>query len=111
MTQHAPAGISDPTWHAVASDAKAEAVQLLAHLIADRRMLESRQIEYGLADPIVEVTGCSAIDRAIADVRAMIEGVDRALLERDDEGEALPAVIARLGFDVPVTARPIPVSS
>lgn len=54
-----------------------QADALLAKLIKDRAMCEQRLAEKGQADPIKVVTGRSAIDKAIAETRAVIRNVDK----------------------------------
>ena len=54
-----------------------QADALLAKLIKDRAMCEQRLAEKGQADPIKVVTGRSAIDKAIAETRAVIDNVDK----------------------------------
>ncbi len=54
-----------------------QADALLARLIKDRAMCEQRLAEKGQSDPIKVVTGQSAIDKAIAETRAVIRNVDK----------------------------------
>ncbi len=54
-----------------------QADALLAKLIKDKAMCEQRLAEKGQADPIKVVTGRSAIDKAIAETRAVIRNVDK----------------------------------
>lgn len=54
-----------------------QADALLAKLIKDRAMCEQRLAERGQNDPIKVVTGRSAIDKAIAETRAVIRNVDK----------------------------------
>ena len=53
-----------------------QADALLVKLIKDRAMCEKRLAEKGQTDPIKIVTGQSAIDKAIAETRAVIRNVD-----------------------------------
>lgn len=53
-----------------------QADALLARLIKDRAMCEQRLAEKGQSDPIKVVTGRSAIDKAIAETRAVIRNVN-----------------------------------
>ena len=50
---------------------------MLVKLIRDRAISEQRLAEKGQSDPIKVVTGRSAIDKAIAETRAVIDNVDK----------------------------------
>jgi hypothetical protein len=64
------------TAEADASAAREEALMLLRRLEADRAESEARLVELGRTDPIKDVTGKSALDRAIDEARAMVAALD-----------------------------------
>lgn len=59
---------------------------VLQKLLDDRACCEDVLSQRGRVDPIRTVTGRSSIDQAIADTRAMIDGLDRLLAEQGHAG-------------------------
>ena len=70
-----------PTRIEAAVRARQEADRLLHCLLHDRVAIEHRSAEAGRVDPLKELTGNSAMDRAIESTRAMIEEVDAFLAD------------------------------
>ena len=67
---------------------RAQAGDLLQRLIDARRLSEERSAENGRRDPMKSVTGRSALDKAIAAVRIMIDDMDELLSRSDQSLEA-----------------------
>ncbi len=69
---------SHEQWCHVRDAARSEAEAVLRQVANDQAAINARHAELGLNDPIVEVTGMSALDHAIASVRTLIENLDTA---------------------------------
>jgi hypothetical protein len=70
----------------LAAHTREQAGALLERLLEDRAGIEQRIAERGKLDPIKDLTGSSALDRAIARTREMIRHMDELLAEMN-EGE------------------------
>lgn len=70
-----------------------EAEGLLDRLIAERGAAERRLAEDGRHDPIKDLTGASAFDRAIESTRRMIGHMDELLIELAGEADGLDRVV------------------
>jgi hypothetical protein len=68
----------------LAAQTREQAGALLQRLLADRAGIEQRSAERGNLDPIKDLTGSSALDRAIARTREMIRHMDELLAELGD---------------------------
>ena len=62
-----------------AQQLRAQAVQLLHELVANRDGSDQRHLEAGKRDPLRLITGKSALDQAIASAQAMILNMDSVI--------------------------------
>ena len=60
-------------------EAREQAEEVLQRLLVDRRLSEQRFEEAGKRDPLKDLTGTSALDRAIQSTRQMIEHLDELI--------------------------------
>ena len=81
-----------------------QADALLAKLIKDRAMCEQRLAEKGQADPIKVVTGQSAIDKAIAETRAVIRNVDKL---QNQSQETVPQITTHVFDNIRRSSQPV----
>lgn len=73
-----PKAPSGPTGPADLLELHAGARQVLAELLIDRDQSESRTQVAGQADPIRQVTGVSALDRAVDETRTLLARIEAA---------------------------------
>lgn len=64
-----------------AQAAHADAGRVLARLIRDRLLAEARMNETGRRDPLRQVTGASALDRAVVATQSIVDRLELLLLE------------------------------
>lgn len=81
-----------------------QADALLLKLIKDRAMCEQRLAEKGQADPIKVVTGQSAIDKAIAETRAVIRNVDKL---QNQSQEPVPQITTHVFDNIRRSSQPV----
>jgi hypothetical protein len=94
-TAGAASMIQDPRAQQIALSMRTrdQAEGLLNRLIAERGAAEQRLAEHGRHDPIKDLTGASAFDRAIETTRRMISHMDDLLIELTGEVDGLSRVV------------------
>lgn len=95
---------------------RVQACELLERLQSDRQRSEERLAETGKRDAMKSVTGCTALEAAIASTQELIQRMDRLVDDLraipNGRGEALtvetePLRLRHRAQRVPVAARPI----
>lgn len=88
-------------------EAREQAEEVLQRLLVDRRLSEQRFDEAGKKDPLKDLTGTSALERAIDATRQMMKHLDELIAGLE---AALPASreTARSGAGAPVVLEPSP---
>jgi hypothetical protein len=90
----------------VAAAARDQADALLRRLLQDRRQSEARFADAGKSDPLKELTGESAMDRAIASMREMIRRMDELLRELEADAAFVNGVHANGASNGSSNGRP-----
>jgi hypothetical protein len=92
-----------------AVEMRREAELMMVRLLCDRQRSEQHDAELGRPDPMKDLTGCSAFDRAVTAIEAMIEQLDAIIARRSNGKSRAPApvitVIPRRGALEPASTR------
>jgi hypothetical protein len=95
-----------------------QADRLLQRLERERDRVERRRVALGKRDPIKDITGATAMDRAVGEARAIVQQLDSMLTSMDETPMSLELLNGRnvlnagngrrtrIGDAVPVNAAP-----